>query len=44
MARERSRGFDRDQALEQAMLLFRERGYVSALYKALPSAMGMPRP
>lgn len=44
MARGRSWGFDREQALEQAMLLFWERGYSGASYKALLSAMAVPHP
>lgn len=44
MARGRSWGFDREQALEQAMLLFWERGYGGASYKTLLSAMAVPHP
>ena len=44
MARGRAWGFDREQALSQAMLLFWERGYSGASYKALLSAMSVPHP
>ncbi|WP_052083586.1 TetR/AcrR family transcriptional regulator [Methylobacterium oryzae] len=44
MARGRSWGFDRERALEQAMMLFWERGYGGASYTTLLSAMAVPHP
>ncbi|WP_139342596.1 TetR/AcrR family transcriptional regulator [Methylobacterium radiotolerans] len=44
MARGRSWGFDRERALEQAMMLFWERGFGGASYTTLLSAMAVPHP
>ncbi|MCJ2079291.1 hypothetical protein MKK68_27285 [Methylobacterium sp. E-016] len=44
MPRGRAWGFEREQALSQAILLFWERGYGGASYKALLSVMGVPHP
>jgi TetR/AcrR family transcriptional regulator, transcriptional repressor for nem operon len=44
MARGRPSGFDREQALEQAMLLFWQHGYGGASYKALLPAMAIRHP